>query len=391
MIEGFAREMPEDRMLEALDECHRIIRILCEMQDELVAKAGKPKKDYVLADYSALTERLTREYYADLKAAKRDRRQAGSRARGRRPSRRRPMAAVAPTEPAFGYKPGDAGGISEADFNHVWHDLEEKAVRELHPRRHASRRPRPRVAAGHPLRGRRAAASPRLGPLSARRDPGAGHHHARHRQGRAAGRRADRRVLQEVHARLLLPLVLGGRSAADSWAGPSRDRSRCAGRAEREAGAARSGRVPLHDPRDLRHSRVERLELDGERLRRDPRPDGRRRADQPSGGRHLGRPRQGERRSLDAPHRHHRRRGSLRRHGLQDRRHAKRHHRHPARPQDRRHLAGDHRGDARRSPARPGSRSSGRCSRRSVGRVRRSRSGRRGCCARRSTPRRSAS
>ena len=40
MIEGFAREMPEDRMLEALDECHRIIRILCEMQDELVAKAG---------------------------------------------------------------------------------------------------------------------------------------------------------------------------------------------------------------------------------------------------------------------------------------------------------------------------------------------------------------
>ena len=33
MIEGFAREMPEDRMLEALEEAHRIIRVLCEMQD----------------------------------------------------------------------------------------------------------------------------------------------------------------------------------------------------------------------------------------------------------------------------------------------------------------------------------------------------------------------
>jgi polyribonucleotide nucleotidyltransferase len=69
MIEGFAREMPEDRMLEALDECHRIIRMLCEMQEELVARAGKPKKQYVLADYSGLTERITRQYYGELKSA----------------------------------------------------------------------------------------------------------------------------------------------------------------------------------------------------------------------------------------------------------------------------------------------------------------------------------
>jgi len=130
MIEGFAREMPEARMLEALDECHRIIRILCEMQDELVAKAGKPKKEYVLADYSALTERLTREFYADLKAAcatqsKQDRNQTV------KSLKERAKAAVAPTEPAFDFKPGAAGGIADADFNHVWHDLHEKAIREL--------------------------------------------------------------------------------------------------------------------------------------------------------------------------------------------------------------------------------------------------------------------
>ena len=130
MIEGFAREMPEDRMLEALEECHRIIRIICEMQDELVAKAGKPKKDYVLADYSALTERLTRQYYAELKAAcaisgKQDRNNAV------KALKERALADVAPSEPTRDFKPGLAGGISEPDFKHVWHDLHEKAIRAL--------------------------------------------------------------------------------------------------------------------------------------------------------------------------------------------------------------------------------------------------------------------
>ena len=130
MIEGLAREMPEDRMLEALEECHRIIRIICEMQDELVAKAGKPKKDYVLADYSVLTERLTSQYYAELKAAcaisgKQDRNNAVKALKDRA------LAEVAPSEPTRDFKQGLAGGISEPDFKHVWHDLHEKAIRAL--------------------------------------------------------------------------------------------------------------------------------------------------------------------------------------------------------------------------------------------------------------------
>ncbi|MFM7035946.1 MAG: polyribonucleotide nucleotidyltransferase, partial [Planctomycetia bacterium] len=130
MIEGFAREMPEERMLEALEEAHRYIRVLCEMQDELVRKAGKPKKEYVLADYSVLRERLTRDYLGELKAAKAI---AGKQDRGQAVKllRERAKAEVVPTEPAFGFKPGDAGGISEADFAHVWHGLEERAVRDL--------------------------------------------------------------------------------------------------------------------------------------------------------------------------------------------------------------------------------------------------------------------
>jgi polyribonucleotide nucleotidyltransferase len=130
MIEGFAREMPEDRMLEAIAEAHRIVRELCAMQHELVQKAGKPKKEYVLADYSHLRDSLTRDYLNDLKAAKsiavkQDRGQAV------KALRERAKAQVAPTEPAFGFKPGEAGGVSDADFAHVWHGLEERAVREL--------------------------------------------------------------------------------------------------------------------------------------------------------------------------------------------------------------------------------------------------------------------
>ncbi|MCE9630489.1 MAG: polyribonucleotide nucleotidyltransferase [Planctomycetia bacterium] len=130
MIEGFAREMPEDRMLQALEEAHRVIRVICEMQDELVGKAGKPKKEYVLADYSALRDRLTRDFLGELKAAnsatvKADRNQAV------KALKEKAKAAVAPTEPAFEFKPGAAGGISDADFSHVWHGLQERAVREL--------------------------------------------------------------------------------------------------------------------------------------------------------------------------------------------------------------------------------------------------------------------
>ncbi len=130
MIEGFAREMPEDRMLQALEESHRIIRLLCDMQDELQRKAGKPKKEYTLADYTHLRERLVAGYYAELKAAMAT---TGKQERWQhvKALKERALADVAPREPAATARPGDAGGVSEGDFKHVWHALEERAVREL--------------------------------------------------------------------------------------------------------------------------------------------------------------------------------------------------------------------------------------------------------------------
>jgi len=126
MIEGFAREMPEDRMFQAIEEAHRIIRLLCEMQLELIEKAGKPKKEYVLVDYKPLRDRLIAGYLADLKVAKailvkHDRGQAVKALR-----ERAKIDVVSPQ--AAG---GAANGFSEPDFVHVWHALEEQAVREL--------------------------------------------------------------------------------------------------------------------------------------------------------------------------------------------------------------------------------------------------------------------
>ena len=160
---------------------------------------------------------------------------------------------------------------------------------------------------------------------------------------RAARRRPGGRVQQEVHARLQFPAVQRRRVPADPRSRPPRDRPRCPGRAQSEGRHSAAVEVPVHDPRRLRHPRIERLQQHGLRLRRHAVADGRRRADHRSGGRHLDRPGQGAR-SFRPADRHHGRRGPFRRHGLQGRRHRPRHHRHPARPEDRRHQRRDHPG-----------------------------------------------
>ena len=130
-------------------------------------------------------------------------------------------------------------------------------------------------------RDRRAAAHPRLGALHARRDPGAGGRHARHRRRRAADRqhRRRRRDHQVVHAALQLPAVLHRRSEDDPRHQPPRDRARRAGRAGAAAAAAALRGLPLHAARRLRDPRVERLVVDGHGLRRLAGADGCRRAD----------------------------------------------------------------------------------------------------------------
>ena len=137
---------------------------------------------------------------------------------------------------------------------------------------------------------------PRLGHLPARRDPGAGHHRARHRRRRAAGRRHHGGVLARSSSS-----TTTCRSFAVGEVRPIR------GPGRREIGhgmlAERSVAPILPDPQRFpytirvisRHPRVQRLQLDGLGLRRHAQPDGRRRADHRPGRRHLDRPGRGPR------------------------------------------------------------------------------------------------
>ena len=107
-----------------------------------------------------------------------------------------------------------------------------------HPERHPHRRPRRRRTCGtspcevaRAARGRTASAVFQRGETQALVVATLGTVAGRAEGGRAAGR-----VLEEVHARLQLPAVLGRRVQADPRAGPPRDRPRDAGRAVAEGG-----------------------------------------------------------------------------------------------------------------------------------------------------------
>ena len=135
--------------------------------------------------------------------------------------------------------PAAADAICAEALRHAWHDLEARVIRDLILAGTRADGRDYEDPADHRLRGRRAAAHARLGRVPARRNAGPGHGHAGHRPRRAARRRADRGVLEEVHAGLLLPAVLGGRVPADPRPGTPRNRPRGVGRAERQAGPAR--------------------------------------------------------------------------------------------------------------------------------------------------------
>jgi ribonuclease PH len=170
--------------------------------------------------------------------------------------------------------------------------------------------------------------------------------------GRAAHRRAPGRVHRALHAALQLPAVLHRRDRPRGLAQAPRDRPRPPRQARAARGAALEGGVRLHAARGLGDHRVERLVVDGLGLRRLPRADGRRRAPQGPRRGHRDGPHQG-RRALRGAHRHPRRRGPPRRHGLQGGRHRPRHHRAADGHQDQRHHQGDHEGRARPGQGRP--------------------------------------
>lgn len=122
MIEGFAREMPEDQMAEAIVTAHGYVRQICELQEELMAKVGVVKKEFVPAPSDGVYDKLKAKYYDAFRAAKQT---EGKLARAEACSalKAQALAELIPD-------PKADGAITETAFASAWEELETRAVRD---------------------------------------------------------------------------------------------------------------------------------------------------------------------------------------------------------------------------------------------------------------------
>lgn len=123
MIEGFAREMPEDLMVEAIVKAHEFIREVCALQQELVDKIQPVKTEFVSPPKPEIYQRLLDTYYNDLKSTlqisgKQDRADAV------RALKDRVTAEIVPD-------PDAEGAVPMNELKSAWHDVEARVIRDL--------------------------------------------------------------------------------------------------------------------------------------------------------------------------------------------------------------------------------------------------------------------
>ncbi|MBN1589099.1 MAG: polyribonucleotide nucleotidyltransferase, partial [Pirellulales bacterium] len=122
MIEGFAREMSEDLMTQAVVKAHEYIKQICDLQNELVEKADTQKAEYEIPEPDGLLDTLREKYYDTLSVA--------NRTEGK----------IARAEACDKVKDGAMGemipdpeaedAIAPARFHSAWHDLEALVIRD---------------------------------------------------------------------------------------------------------------------------------------------------------------------------------------------------------------------------------------------------------------------
>ncbi len=122
MIEGFAREIPEDRMVDAIVAAHGFIRQICEMQEELAEKIGAVKKQYDAPADAGFYDVLRAKYYDALRAAKQT---EGKLARSEACAavKKQAVAELIPD-------PKADGAIAPDTFAFAWETLETRVVRD---------------------------------------------------------------------------------------------------------------------------------------------------------------------------------------------------------------------------------------------------------------------
>ena len=123
MIEGFAREMPEDLMARAIMTAHGYIRQICDLQLQLVEQVKPEKVEVVVPEPDGLYNRLKEAYYDAFREAKQT---EGKQARAEacRALREKVAAELIPD-------PGAEGAIAPEALDKAWHDLESRVVRDL--------------------------------------------------------------------------------------------------------------------------------------------------------------------------------------------------------------------------------------------------------------------
>jgi len=122
MIEGFARELPEDLMADAVMKAHEYIKQLCELQEELAQKVGVEKAAYEPPEPDNLLQTLTEKYYDAFNEAKRTEGKL-AKAEACEALKDRALAEMIPD-------PEAEGALDPARFASAWHDLESKVVRD---------------------------------------------------------------------------------------------------------------------------------------------------------------------------------------------------------------------------------------------------------------------
>ncbi|MCA9175648.1 MAG: polyribonucleotide nucleotidyltransferase [Planctomycetales bacterium] len=123
MIEGFARELPEDEMVDAILFAHEVIRDVCALQRELYAKVSPEKRPFEEPADDGLFGRLNDRFYDEFRSAKQT---SGKQARAEavRGLKERAQGEFIPD-------PNAEGAICPNRFSEAWHDLESKVVRDL--------------------------------------------------------------------------------------------------------------------------------------------------------------------------------------------------------------------------------------------------------------------
>jgi polyribonucleotide nucleotidyltransferase len=120
MVEGGAKEMPEDIVLGAIDFAHENIKLIVKLQEELAAKAGKPKREYTVAEKDKeLSGQVRNEAFEKLKSA--------CVVKGKHERQLAINTIVDETIEKLNSEEEDRSG----EISHICHDLEQEIVRGM--------------------------------------------------------------------------------------------------------------------------------------------------------------------------------------------------------------------------------------------------------------------